>query len=117
VQTVYYGDQVLLAFYGNDIWKVRPNLTLSLGLRYEYQTVPYSERLQTVNSLASVPGLISFTEPKPQTTNVMPRLGVAYSPGTSAERRFARGSASITTCSTTTSARSACRRSFRRTRT
>src|SRR5258708_39708357 len=82
-KTVYYGDQVLLAFYGNDIWKVRPNLTLSLGLRYEYQTVPYSERLQTVNSLASVPGLISFSEPNPQTTNFMPRLGVSYSPVTS----------------------------------
>jgi len=80
---VYYGDQVLLSFYGNDTWKIRPNLTLNLGLRYEYQTVPYSERLQTVNALANVPGLISFTEPKPQKTNFMPRIGIAYSPGTS----------------------------------
>ena len=80
---VYYGDQVLLSFYGNDTWKILPNLTLNLGLRYEYQTVPYSERLQTVNGLASVPGLISFTEPKPQKTNFMPRVGIAYSPGTS----------------------------------
>ena len=80
---VYYGDQVLLSFYGNDTWKIRPNLTLNLGLRYEYQTVPYSQRLQTVNALASVPGLISFTEPKPQNTNFMPRIGLAYSPGDS----------------------------------
>jgi hypothetical protein len=29
-----------------------------------------------------VPGLISFTEPKPQKTNFMPRVGIAYSPGT-----------------------------------
>jgi hypothetical protein len=80
---VYYGDQVLLGFYGNDSWKIRPNLTLNLGLRYEYQTVPYSERLQTLNAAASVPGLITFGEPQPQKTNFMPRVGIAYSPGTS----------------------------------
>jgi hypothetical protein len=88
---VYYGDQVLLSFYGNDTWKVLPNLTLNLGLRYEYQTVPYSERLQTVNALANVPGLISFTEPKPQKTNFMPRVGIAYSPGTSGKTSIRAG--------------------------
>lgn len=80
-KVVYYGDQVLLGFYGNDTWKLTPHLTLNLGLRYEYQTVPYSERLQSVNSLASVPGLISFSTPRPQDTNFMPRMGLAYSPG------------------------------------
>jgi hypothetical protein len=88
---VYYGDQILLSFYGNDTWKIRPNLTLNLGLRYEYQTVPYSERLQTANALASVPGLISFTEPKPQKTNFMPRVGIAYSPGTSGKTSIRAG--------------------------
>ena len=88
---VYYGDQVLLSFYGNDTWKILPNLTLNLGLRYEYQTVPYSERLQTVNALANVPGLISFTEPKPQKTNFMPRIGIAYSPGTSGKTSIRAG--------------------------
>ncbi|HZS57338.1 MAG TPA: carboxypeptidase regulatory-like domain-containing protein [Bryobacteraceae bacterium] len=80
---VYYGDQVLLGFFGNDVWKIRPNLTLNLGLRYEYQTVPYSERSQVENIAASVPGLIRFGVPQPQTTNFMPRIGLAYSPGTS----------------------------------
>jgi hypothetical protein len=80
---VYYGDQFLLSFYGNDTWKIRPNLTANLGLRYEYQTVPYSQRLQTVNSFASVPGLIAFNQPTAQTKNFMPRIGLAYSPGTS----------------------------------
>ena len=78
---VYYGDQVLLGIYGNDTWKITPHLTLNLGLRYEYQTVPYSARQQDINALASVPGLISFSEPKPQDTALMPRIGVAYSPG------------------------------------
>ena len=79
----YYGDRVFTGFFANDSWRIRPNFTLSLGLRYEYQTVPYSERLQTLNAISSVPGLIAFGQPQPQTNAVMPRIGLAYSPGTS----------------------------------
>ena len=79
----YYGDRVLTGFFANDSWKLRPNFTLNLGLRYEYQTVPYSERLQTENAIANVPGLITFGEPQPQKNAIMPRIGIAYSPGTS----------------------------------
>ena len=50
-------------FYGNDSWKATPHLTVNVGLRYEYQTVPYSETLQTVNAISNVPGLIVFQEP------------------------------------------------------
>lgn len=32
--------QNLVAFYGQDQWKVRPNLTATLGLRWEYHGVP-----------------------------------------------------------------------------
>ncbi len=88
---VYYGDQFLLGFFGNDVWKIRPNLTVNLGLRYEYQTVPYSERLQTLNAAASVPGLITFGEPQPQKTNFMPRVGLAYSPGTTGKTSIRAG--------------------------
>lgn len=31
------------AFYAEDTWKVRPNLTLNIGLRYEY-TAPFADR-------------------------------------------------------------------------
>ena len=79
----YSGDQFLLSWYGNDVWKIKPNLTVNLGLRYEYQTVPYTERLQSLNMMASVPGLITFNTPQPQKTNFMPRVGIAWSPGTS----------------------------------
>jgi len=79
----YYGDRILTAFFANDSWKVKPNLTVDLGLRYEYQTIPYSERLQTENSIANVPGVITFGQPQPQKNGFMPRIGIAYSPGRS----------------------------------
>jgi len=79
----YYGDQIANGMYINDDWKVRSNFTINLGLRYEYTTVPYSERLQTLNAISNAPGLITFGEPKPQTDAIMPRIGFAYSPGTS----------------------------------
>lgn len=79
----YSGDQVLLGGFFNDDWKIRPNFTVNIGLRYEFQSVPYTERLQSLNMEASVPSLVSFTEPQPQKTDFMPRVGFAYSPGTS----------------------------------
>jgi hypothetical protein len=84
-QVTYYGDQIANGAYFNDNWKIRPNLTLNIGLRYEYTTVPYSERLQPLNSISDVPGLITFGEPKPQKDAFMPRIGFAYSPGTSGQ--------------------------------
>lgn len=80
---VYYGDQVLLGFHGNDTWRINPHLTANVGLRYEFETVPYTERLQTLNAVSNVPGLITFGEPQPQKNAFMPRVGLAYSPGNS----------------------------------
>jgi hypothetical protein len=64
---------------------------LNLGLRYEYQTIPYSERLQTENAIANTPGLITFGEPQPQKDGFMPRVGIAYSPGTSGKTSIRAG--------------------------
>ncbi len=80
---VYYGDQFATYYYANDDWRIRHNLSLNLGLRYEYTTIPFSQRSQSLNSISSVPGVITFAEPKPQKTNFAPRIGIAYSPGTS----------------------------------
>ncbi len=80
---VFYGDQIAFYSHFNDTWRVRPNLTINLGIRHEYTTVPHSERLQTLNAISSVPGLITFGEPQPQKKNFAPRVGLAYSPGTS----------------------------------
>jgi hypothetical protein len=80
---VYYGNRFLLGVYANDSWKIRPNLTLDLGLRYEFQTLPLSANSQDLNAAASVPGVITFRSPKTQNDAFMPRIGIAYSPGKS----------------------------------
>ncbi len=80
---VYYGDEIATYLYGQDSWKIRQNLTLDLGLRWEFTGVPHSEGDQTLNNYASVPGVFEFTKPKPQYHNFAPRVGIAYSPGTS----------------------------------
>ena len=79
----YYGDQSAIYAYGQDQWKINTHLSLDLGVRYEFTSIPSSERLQTLNAVSSVPGLINFTEPQPQYKNFAPRIGFAYSPGTS----------------------------------
>ena len=71
------------AAYFNDDFRVLPNLTLNLGVRYEYVTVPVLSRLQDLSALANVPGVITFNEPQPTKNDWSPRLGFAYSPGSS----------------------------------
>ena len=50
-------------------------------MRYEYTTIPYTQRLQKLNAIASVPGLVEFKEPNAAKNNWAPRIGIAYSPG------------------------------------
>ena len=56
------------SFFVQDEWKVKPKLSLSLGLRYEWST-PYTERYNrnqftcfTCDSGINVPALTSFGE-------------------------------------------------------
>ena len=78
----YYGNQKFLYWWANDDWKIKKNFTLNLGLRYEYTQVPLSEReWQPLNAISNVPGLVTFGEPKAQKNNFLPRIGFAWSPG------------------------------------
>jgi hypothetical protein len=76
-------------YFGQDDWRVRPNVSLSLGLRYEYNSpVAESQRRieKTFNdtSLTLVPGLGKFLGGRqriydPDRKNFGPRVGIAYS--------------------------------------
>lgn len=78
----YSGDDYGINWFVNDTWKVRPTLSLNLGLRYEYLSTPFGWLQQSLNNLASVPGLITFGAPQAPKKDFMPRLGFAWSPGT-----------------------------------
>ncbi|PYS92431.1 MAG: hypothetical protein DMF64_09110 [Acidobacteria bacterium] len=78
-----------LNFYGQDAWRVRPNLSLSYGLRYEYNTPVRElnrriEQTFTDPKLKLAPGLRQFIEGRtrifePDRNNFAPRVGFAYS--------------------------------------
>ncbi|HEX3279943.1 MAG TPA: carboxypeptidase-like regulatory domain-containing protein [Pyrinomonadaceae bacterium] len=79
-----------LNFFGQDSWRIGSRLSLSYGLRYEYNT-PVSEvnhRIEsTFNdpSLSLAPGLRNFIGNRtriydPDRNNFAPRVGLAYSP-------------------------------------
>ena len=76
----YYGNQKLFFAFAQDDWRIRDNVTLNLGINYSLQQLPLTARQQDINSIASVPGLIDFREPKMQGSNFAPRFGIAYAP-------------------------------------
>jgi hypothetical protein len=77
---VYYGTQKIFYAFVQDDWRIRPNLTLNLGVNYSYQEPPKGTQLQALNAIASVPGVLDFHAPKAQKRNFSPKVGFAYSP-------------------------------------
>jgi trimeric autotransporter adhesin len=68
--------------YAQDEWKVRSNLTLILGVRYEYFS-PISEKYGRLANLAIAPGfgsvsVITGSVINPDRNNFSPRLAFAY---------------------------------------
>ncbi len=76
----YYGDQRLFFPFVQDDWRIRPNVTLNLGLSYSYQELPKGAKDQELNAISSVPGLLEFRRPRAQKSNFAPRVGLAWSP-------------------------------------
>jgi outer membrane receptor protein involved in Fe transport len=78
-------------FFVQDDWRVRKNLTLNLGLRYEVSTTPFNPIIKDVNAREADPSRAIFNQNFPLSTrtaqklpidanNLAPRLGFAYSP-------------------------------------
>ncbi|HLV87788.1 MAG TPA: carboxypeptidase regulatory-like domain-containing protein [Candidatus Sulfotelmatobacter sp.] len=92
-----YGRSFYLGFYGQDSWRVRPNLTLNYGLRYDVSS-PWKEKYNEIQTI--IPGEQSQVYPGSPTgwlfptdkgvprtlaptrwNNFAPRIGMAYSFG------------------------------------
>jgi hypothetical protein len=80
----YSGNASAFYAFANDDWRVSRHLTLNLGVRYEYNGVAQGMREQALNSVANVPGVLTFAAPTAQKLNFAPRVGFAYTPGTRA---------------------------------
>jgi hypothetical protein len=71
------------SFFANDDFRIRPNLTLNLGVRYEKVTEPVGSRYQSASALANLPGILTFNQPYFSNNDWSPKIGFAYTPGKS----------------------------------
>ncbi|HKY06576.1 MAG TPA: hypothetical protein VJQ56_16895, partial [Blastocatellia bacterium] len=90
-------------FFIQDDWRVRPNLTLNLGLRYEVSTTPFNPLIEQTNEREADPSRAIFNQSFGLETrtatklpldknNFGPRVGFAWSPNfSSLGERFTNG--------------------------
>ena len=92
---IYYGDQSAVYWYVNDNWRIRTNLTVNLGLRYEYTTIPFTTAFAEpeLELPRSWPDQLRDATSAPK-NDWGPRIGFAYSPGDSG-RTSIRGGAGM----------------------
>ena len=76
-----------LNFYAQDDWRIAPRLTLTLGLRYEYNAPPtdpedrmYALNLSTMSLDRTGTNGVPRGGLRPDRNNFAPRLGVAWTP-------------------------------------
>lgn len=84
-------------FFVQDDWKVRPNFTLNIGLRYEIFT-PLKEKEGRITNLTFPAGRLDMASVQIQrklfdtdANNFAPRLGFAWSPGFGEDKLVIRG--------------------------
>src|SRR4029079_8537820 len=78
-ENVDHPDVTNQAYFINDDWRVRPNLTLNLGLRYELYGVAQNTAPFPAFCGFGVP-LLTRCEVKRDKNNFAPRVGFAYTP-------------------------------------
>ncbi|HEV7860002.1 MAG TPA: carboxypeptidase regulatory-like domain-containing protein [Pyrinomonadaceae bacterium] len=86
-QDVYYYNWTDFFAYGQDEWRVRPNFTLTFGLRYESPGQPITDLVAIDKRILAAaggnPGFAFTPVPKRDKNNFQPRLGFNWNPHTS----------------------------------
>lgn len=88
-----YAKQNYYIMYGQDEWKIRPGLTLSYGLRYEYYT-PLKEANNRQIYFDTITGVLRDSTGDPYHTsknNFGPRVAVTWSPNPKGNGFFSGG--------------------------
>ncbi len=75
--------QTTQAYYVQDSWKMRPNLTMTYGVRYEYFSTPFNFLKYPAVNIATVLNdpIDTARKQKSDSNNWGPRIGIAYNPG------------------------------------
>ena len=92
----FYSRNKYVGSYGQDSWRVRPNLTLNYGLRYD-RIEPWYEKYNQISTFAAGQQSLAFPGAPagilyptdagvargiaPPGNELSPRVGIAYSPG------------------------------------
>jgi hypothetical protein len=79
-EPTFKSTQSAFCTFVQDDFKVNSRFTLNLGLRYEYTNNPVSANTQSMNAVASVPGVIEFHNPATAKLDFEPRIGFAWDP-------------------------------------
>ena len=85
-QEIIYYDWHDFFFFGQDEWKLRPNFTLTLGLRYESPGQPIADLAGVNDGIVRAAGgderFRFLPVPKRDTNNFQPRVGFNWNPRT-----------------------------------